>query len=1036
MNRFEISKNTSILIVSFCSLIALFLVFGIYALDAIQKISALTHIIYEHPLVVSNAALQANVSVTKMHRNMKDVVLFKSPERIQEAIVAVNKQEERVYQLFDLINQKILGDEGYELAKETRTLFQNWKPIRDEVIGLVENGQHKAAAEITIGKGAQHVNKLDKKMIALTKYARNKATGFSKKAEQSKSRIYTIASTLLSLGIFTSLIIAIYAFKKISSSNRQLRDAELQFRSLAENAPDSIFIQVNGIFAYVNHAGVRLLEAKSEFDIIGKPVFSFVHPKDHHIVKERIRMINEEYKQVETIIETFVSRNNKFIPVEVAAVPFKYNGKSGSLAFVRDVRRRMEAQISLKQSEKRFRRAIEDAPFPNMIHSENGRVLEINRAWKDIAGYSLTEIPTLNDWIQKAHSEQSEDIKGIISGSYEWNDAKSEGVYKIICKDGSHRIWRISSTPLGSLPDGQRIAISMAADITDILQAHQHIEHLNNVLRAIRDVIQLIVHVRNSDDLIRKGCSLLVDSHGYIFALIVLTDNENKPVSWSAFGMPDYAKKLRKLFSEGKLPPCCVSENFIESSILNKPDQSICSECIGRTIKEDQCVQSLSIRLVHNKNDFGCLIVALDKEISLSDEEFSLLKEMAEDLAYALNTIKLAEYQKEADENQIEMEKQLIQAQKMESIGRLAGGVAHDYNNMLSVIQGFAELAVEKSDPSSNIGEDLKEILTAAKRSADITRQLLAFSRQQTVSPKILDLNKTVEGMLKMLRRLIGEDIDLAWHPKNNVWSIKIDPTQIDQILVNLCVNARDAIKDVGKITIETGTMVFDKSYCDDHIGFIPGEFSMLAVSDDGFGMDKQTIDKIFEPFFTTKSLGMGTGLGLATIYGIVKQNNGFINVYSEPGKGSTFRIYFPRYEGHITGERLQVTIQLSKSMVETVLVVEDEDLILTLAKEMLTRLGYQPLVARTPLEALKIAKEHIGEISLLITDIVMPEMNGKVLAERLQAKYPGLKCLFMSGYTANIIAHRGILEEGVHFIQKPFSIEKLSQKVRIAIDS
>ncbi|MDZ7663771.1 MAG: ATP-binding protein [Desulfotignum sp.] len=231
----------------------------------------------------------------------------------------------------------------------------------------------------------------------------------------------------------------------------------------------------------------------------------------------------------------------------------------------------------------------------------------------------------------------------------------------------------------------------------------------------------------------------------------------------------------------------------------------------------------------------------------------------------------------------------------MESVGRLAGGVAHDFNNMLGVILGHAEFALEKAEENHDLYADLKEIQTAARRSADLTKQLLAFARKQIIAPKMLDLNDTVESMLNMLRRLIGEDINLSWNPGKRLWPVKMDPSQIDQILANLCVNARDAIAGVGKLTIETGMKTFDPAYCAEHAGFIPGDFVMLAVSDDGCGMDKKTLNSLFEPFFTTKDVGKGTGLGLATVYGIVKQNNGFINVYSEPDHGTTFKIYLPR---------------------------------------------------------------------------------------------------------------------------------------------
>ncbi|MBI9084114.1 MAG: PAS domain S-box protein [Desulfobacterales bacterium] len=390
---------------------------------------------------------------------------------------------------------------------------------------------------------------------------------------------------------------------------------------------------------------------------------------------------------------------------------------------------------------------------------------------------------------------------------------------------------------------------------------------------------------------------------------------------------------------------------------------------------------------------------------------------------------------KQTEDEKEKLESQLFQAQKMESVGRLAGGVAHDYNNMLSVILGYAELALAKMNPGDPLRDYLLEILNAAMRSADITRQLLTFARKQAIAPQVLDLNENVGATLKMLQQLIGEDIDLNWHPRTNLWPVKMDPSQLDQILANLCVNARDAIAGVGKVTIETDKISFDKAYCKDHAGFVPGEYVLLAVSDDGFGMDKETRANLFEPFFTTKELGHGTGLGLATIYGIVKQNDGFINVYSEPGKGTTFRIYLPRHAGGAEEVKTEITAEIPKGHGETVLIVEDEASILTLSHRILDSLGYKVLTARSPGEAMALAAEHADSIHLLLTDVVMPEMNGRDLSARLLARYPDIKTLFMSGYTSDVIAHRGVLDEGVNFVQKPFSKKDLATKVRAALD-
>jgi two-component system cell cycle sensor histidine kinase/response regulator CckA len=398
-------------------------------------------------------------------------------------------------------------------------------------------------------------------------------------------------------------------------------------------------------------------------------------------------------------------------------------------------------------------------------------------------------------------------------------------------------------------------------------------------------------------------------------------------------------------------------------------------------------------------------------------------------------TLRFALERQRAEAEREKLQAQLLQAQKMESVGRLAGGVAHDFNNMLAVIVGRAELALMRIKTSDPLRADLEEIQKAARRSVKLTRQLLAFARKQTVAPKVLDLNDTVSGMLNMLRRLIGEDIDLAWMPGHDLWKVRIDPSQIDQILANLLVNARDAIAGVGKVTIETQNVTFAEAFGADRPGFVLGAHVMLAVSDDGCGMDKKTLTHLFEPFFTTKDVGQGTGLGLATIYGIVKQNDGFINVYSDPGKGTTFTIYFPRYAGKAATEQAEAPAEPPKGRGETMLLVEDEITILKMGKLILEQLGYTVVTAGSPGEAIRQVESHPGEIHMLITDVVMPNMNGWELAERVRAIRPGMKCLFMSGHTANVIAHRGVLYEGVQFIEKPFSLQGLASKVRETLE-
>ena len=386
------------------------------------------------------------------------------------------------------------------------------------------------------------------------------------------------------------------------------------------------------------------------------------------------------------------------------------------------------------------------------------------------------------------------------------------------------------------------------------------------------------------------------------------------------------------------------------------------------------------------------------------------------------------------DEERKHLEEQMRQAQKMESIGRLAGGVAHDFNNMLSIITGFAEIASDKVEEHDPLRKDLEQIIEAAMRSRDLTRQLLAFARRQAINPRVLDLNQVLNKSQKMLGRLIGEDIDLKLITQPGLWPVKLDSSQIDQIMANLAVNARDAIKGVGAVIIETRNVTLDQDFCSSHAEFQPGDYVLLSFSDTGTGMDKETLEKAFEPFFTTKGAGKGTGLGLSTVYGIVRQAGGLINAYSEPGQGTTFKIYLPRCLD-IQVEKGEEISTKRLTGDETILVVEDEEQILDLCSQVLKRAGYNVLTANQPGEAVILTEKHEGQIHLLITDVVMPSMNGKELKERIQEIQPGIKALYMSGYTANIIAHRGVLAEGVEFLQKPFATKELTLKVRQLLD-
>lgn len=385
--------------------------------------------------------------------------------------------------------------------------------------------------------------------------------------------------------------------------------------------------------------------------------------------------------------------------------------------------------------------------------------------------------------------------------------------------------------------------------------------------------------------------------------------------------------------------------------------------------------------------------------------------------------------------DQKQLEDQLRQAQKMEAVGWLAGGIAHDYNNKLQAMMGFSEIALKYSKDDPRLQGYLVEIRKAAQQSAQLTMQLMAFARKQPIHPTVLNLNETIERMMKMLRNLLGEDIEMKWQPHSDLWNIMIDPSQFDRVLVNLCMNARDAIKDVGTITLSTHNDVVDEELAGRIAEAAAGEYVRVRVADNGSGMSLEELEHIFEPFYTTKEMGKGTGLGLATVYGVIKQHRGFIEVHSKEGEGSAFDLYFPRtYSKKAMTQSETGTVTVHGS--ETILLVEDEKLVLELVRQTLAADGYTVLACNDPTEAVERVSKYEDEIDMVVTDIVMPGMNGRVLYEKISEMRPNLKVLYMSGYAANAIINRGMVEPGIHYIQKPFSVMDISNKVRAVLDS
>ena len=707
-------------------------------------------------------------------------------------------------------------------------------------------------------------------------------------------------------------------------------------------------------------------------------------------------------------------------------------------AHVKDMNARLEQRVAertqaLKLSEETFSGFFNQGNIGMAITSMGKGWVQVNQKLCRMLGYTRKELLD-KTWTEMTHPDDLEPDLALFNKMAAGDIDRYEMEKRFLKKDQNFIYTHLTVACTRNSDGSIERVMATIQDISEKKASQQRIHHLNRVLKAIRDVNQLIVKEKKPERLIKEACELLVKHRGYDSALLMLTDDKDRIVSWASSGFETHPDLMNRFTKSHGLPLRCHNLSSDNKAILIENGRDVCRDCpLHGTCAGNK--KTLLAPLIHDGTGFGYLTATLGHDLGVDDEEIGLFSEMVGDIGYALNFIRMEAKHEASERKGRLLQNQLTQAQKMESIGRLAGGVAHDYNNISSIIIGYSELALDISEPDDPRYDDLMQIHSAAKRSTEITRQLLAFARQQTISPRVLNLNASVEGMIKMLRRLIGEDIDLVWLPGDDLERVKIDPSQVDQILVNLCVNARDAIADVGKITIETDNARLDETYCSDHAGVLPGRFVRLAVSDDGRGIPSEDLDKIFEPFFTTKGIGKGTGLGLATVYGIVKQNDGFINVYSEPEKGTTFRIYLP---GHVDNDdpmQPETDAEMPAGGGESILIVEDDRSILRLVQRILTDLGYDVLSSQSPVDALRLVEAHDGKVHLLITDVVMPEMNGRELSEKLQAISPDLKTLFMSGYTANVIAHHGVLEKGVAFIAKPFSKKEMAFKVRQVLD-
>jgi two-component system cell cycle sensor histidine kinase/response regulator CckA len=767
-----------------------------------------------------------------------------------------------------------------------------------------------------------------------------------------------------------------------------IRQSEERYRTILDEMEEVYFeVDLAGNFTFLNDAVCRLLKYPKE-DLLGKSFRIHVHKDDIPILYDAFGKIYKTGMTIRDIRYKAVRSDGTIGFAEIAGLPLlnRQGEIIGFRGIGQEITRHMQMEENLWQSEEKYRNIIEDIQDGYFELDLSGSLTFFNESICKIHGYSREELMGMN---HRQFADKENSIKAYEAFNKIYNTGTSSNLfdYEIIRKDGTRRQVEISASLIkdsAGKPIGFR---GTTRDVTERKKMEEMLRQSEERYRTILDETEdayFEVDIKGNITFLNDAiCRLLryprEELMGKSFRVHVA--EEDMHIVYDAFAL---------IYNTGK------PVRDIRYKAVRRDGTTGYAEMTGFPLR--------------NRNGEIIGFRGVGREITERIQ---------------------------AEEEKARLESQLLQAQKMESVGRLAGGVAHDFNNMLSVILGRVEMALMKIDPAQPITASLQEIRKAANRSADLTRQLLAFARKQAITPVVLDLNKTVESMLKMLQRLIGEDIDLTWLPGDGVWPVMMDPSQIDQILANLCVNARDAISGIGKISIETNNVTFDEEYCSMHHGFVPGDYVRLALSDNGCGMDKETLAQVFEPFFTTKETGKGTGLGMATVYGIVKQNNGFINAYSEPGKGTTFTIYLPRYEGKATETQTETASEQSTNGNETILLVEDEPSILNMTAMMLQNMGYTVLAASGSRDAILMAEDYASHnIHMIISDVVMPEMNGPELAKKILELYPHLKVLFMSGYTADIVALHGVLDHGMHFIQKPFSVSALAAKVREVLEA
>lgn len=765
-----------------------------------------------------------------------------------------------------------------------------------------------------------------------------------------------------------------------------LVQSEERYRTLVEESFDGIFIQKGAQILFANRRLHEML-GYEEGELVGLDHWKVYHPDYQNLTRERAQARLRGETPPSTYEVKFLRKDGASFWGEINAKVINYLGEPGIQVWARDIEERKRAEEILRESEEKYRSLFENAVEGIYRSSIEGRFLTVNPAMARIFGYESQDemVHRITDIATEFYAHPNQ--RQIFIQALEKGAGKVLGLeYEALRKDGT-KIWIRDSARAVFGKDGNLLFLEgFIEDITHRKKAEEFLRTERERFKSLLENAPFGIVLIGQEGTFRYINSKFIELFGY--------DSQDIPDgrTWfrKAHPDPDYRRQ--------------VISNWMEDSRWLASGEK--RSHIFSVICKDGTQKIVNFAIV--RLDTG--------EHLMTCEDITDLKRAEEALR--------------------QTEEQLRHSQKMEAIGRLAGGIAHDFNNLLTVIKGYAELSSFNLDKKDPLYGNLEEILKASERASTLTRQLLAFSRRQMLEFKVINLNTLLKDLDKMLHRILGEDIELSYYLSEDIGKVKTDPGQMEQVLLNLAVNARDAMPHGGKLTIETSNVELTEEYARNHLEVKPGPYVMLTVTDNGVGMSPEVKERIFEPFFTTKEKGRGTGLGLSTVYGIVKQSSGHITVYSELGWGTTFKIYLPRLEEEEDLLRKKEEPSTLSGGTESILLVEDEPSVRNLAARILRNRGYRVEAAKDGNEALNIVRNHPEKkVDLLLTDVVMPGMNGKELADQLKTLMPNLKVLFISGYTDNSIVHHGVLMEGIDLLQKPFTPDALTKKVREVLD-